>query len=265
MIQRIRSSIRLLFLGAWYSYRGVFSWQSPSFYVLFKIVNPLFVTLLFVYLGKYAGFNDPLFIVVGNIMLIPVFNGVSCVSKTIGNERSFRTLPHLFITPASRLIILVSHSLIHILDSIALVLIIFPITFLLGLDPALINFPALLVCILLLSLTSTTIGLVLGSFALISTEGQNITATIPLLFYIVCGVNIPLASLPAALQGLAYFLPLTRGIEAARMALDGAAFSQIAGLVGGEVLVGVIYAAVGYFIFLGVEHYCFKTGFSEAI
>lgn len=265
MIQRIRSSIRLLFMGAWYTYRGVFSWQSPLFYFLFKVVAPLFFTLFFVFMGKYAGFNDPMFIIVGNIMLIPVFNGVNCVSQTIGNERAFRTLPHLFITPASRLIILISHSLIHILDSLALVLVIFPVTFLLGLDPAAINFPALLACILLLSLTSTAIGLILGSIALISNEGQNITATIPLLFYIFCGVNIPLALLPAGLQGVPWFLPLTRGIEAARMTLAGSGFADILGLLGGEIMVGVIYAFIGYLIFIVVERYCFKTGFSEAI
>lgn len=265
MIQRIRSAVRLLFLGAWYSYKGLFTWQSPLFYVLLKIVGPLFMTLLFVYMGKFAGFNDPLFIVVGNIMLLPVINGVNCVSQTIGNERSFRTLPFLFITPAPRLIVLISRSLIHILDSFFIVAVIFPVTFLLGLNPSEINFPALILCIVTLSLTSATIGLILGSFALVSQEGQNITATIPLLFYVLCGVNIPVASLPLFLQKISYLLPLTRGIDAARLTLTGGGINEILGLLGGELLVGVVYALIGYLVFISVERNCFKTGFSEAI
>ena len=41
-------------------------------------------------------------------------------------------------------------------------------------------------------------------------------------------------------------LPFTHAIEAARELADGASFSSVAGLVGTELFVGVLYAGIGY-------------------
>jgi len=46
---------------------------------------------------------------------------------------------------------------------------------------------------------------------------------------------------------LAQGVPLTHAIEAARKLAEGASFSHVGGLVAAEVLVGAIYAVLGYF------------------
>jgi ABC-2 type transport system permease protein len=48
-------------------------------------------------------------------------------------------------------------------------------------------------------------------------------------------------------------LPLTHGIEAARRLADGQSLSAVAGLIGAEALVGVVYMALGYGLLLFME------------
>jgi hypothetical protein len=53
---------------------------------------------------------------------------------------------------------------------------------------------------------------------------------------------------------------MTRGIQAARLALAGASFTEIAPLLAGEILVGTLYIVFGYALFRGVESISFKNG-----
>jgi ABC-2 type transport system permease protein len=63
---------------------------------------------------------------------------------------------------------------------------------------------------------------------------------------LLCGVNVPLASLPGWLQAVGRSLPLTHGIEAARRVAAGAPLDAVAGLVGREALIGMCWAALAY-------------------
>jgi ABC-2 type transport system permease protein len=78
--------------------------------------------------------------------------------------------------------------------------------------------------------------------------------------YILVGVNFPVESLPPMLQPVAYGLPLTRGIMAARLALQGAGWGVIGHLVTGEVLVGAIYILIGYLSFHLIEKRSMASG-----
>ena len=60
---------------------------------------------------------------------------------------------------------------------------------------------------------------------------SNIIFGILLIF---CGVNVPLSAMPAWMGAVAAWLPLTHGIAAARGLAGGAAWSDVAGLVGTE-------------------------------
>jgi ABC-2 type transport system permease protein len=61
------------------------------------------------------------------------------------------------------------------------------------------------------------------------------------------GANVALEDLPGWMSTLAQGLPLTHAIEAARRLADGASFGRVVGLIAAEVLVGAIYAVLGYF------------------
>ncbi len=258
--------LRLYLVGAWYSYRALNVWITPVSYISAKLVYPLFQLLLFLLMGRFAGLKDPLYIVIGNILLLPALNGVMGVSNAIGNERQYRTLPYLLGSPAPRVPLFLGRTLFNIVDSIFVVISAFLIAVLLfGLDLSGTNLGLLAACILLITVTSTGMGLILGSVSLLTREGWTITTVVYLAFFIFCGVNFPVGTLPAPLQAISYSLPLTRGIEAARQALGGAGWSAMAPLFLGELIVGVVYAILGLLLFKFIERRSLVTGQIEAI
>ena len=74
-----------------------------------------------------------------------------------------------------------------------------------------------------------------------------------------------MASLPLLLQRLSWGLPLTRGIMAARMVMEGAGWASIRSLVAGEALVGLFYILIGYFFFLFLEKRSMNSGTLDAM
>ncbi|MDD5369101.1 MAG: ABC transporter permease [Anaerolineaceae bacterium] len=261
MIHKLKSYLRLYGIEAWYSYRALFAWQSPGPYVSAKVIFPFFQLLLFLYMGRFAGMQDSLYIVIGNLLLLPSVNGVSGVSMTIGAERQFGTLPYLIGSPAPRAPLFLGRTLFHILDGLTTTLIAIPLAIIFfGVDFSRANLALIVVCILLLTLTSTGLGLVLGSVALTTREGWTITTVTYMLFYIFCGVNFPVSALPGALQWVSFALPITRGIQATRLVLAGANWSTIAPLVAGELVVGFLYAVLGYWLFRYVERRTTMSG-----
>lgn len=254
MIKNLLENARLYFASAWYSYRALYAWQSFAPYVSVKIAFPLAQMLLFLFMGKLAGLTDPLYIVIGNILLLPATNGVSGVSMTISSERDFKTLPYLIASPAPRAPLFLGRSLVHIIDGLLSTL----MALLLGMiffrvDLTNSNLGMTLFCILMLSVTSCGLGLILGSLSLRTREAWTITSMVMIALYIFSGVNFPVEILPGSLQIISYSLPLTRGIQAARLALNGADWFTIQPLAAGELLIGTIYIVAGYFLFTWLE------------
>ena len=102
MIRRLFGDLRLYFASAWYSYRALYAWQTLGPYLSGKVAFPIAQMLFFYFMGKLAGTADPVYIVLGHILLLPATNGVAGVSMTISGERDFRTLPYLIASPAPR-------------------------------------------------------------------------------------------------------------------------------------------------------------------
>jgi ABC-2 type transport system permease protein len=266
MIKQISGNLRIYFASAWYSYRALYAWQTIGPYISGKVAFPIAQMLFFLFLGKLAGTTDPVYIVLGHILLLPAINGVDGVSMTISGERDFRTLPYLIACPAPRGPLFLGRSLVHILDGLLSTI----VAFILGvlffhIDLTHSNLPLTALCILLLSVTSCGIGLVLGSLSLRSREAWTITSMISILLYILSGVNFPVTVLPKFLQAISYSLPLTRGIQAARLAMNGSNMTAIQSLFIGELLIGLIYIVAGYFMFTWFEKLSLVDGQIEAM
>ena len=266
MIHRIYENLRLYFVSAWYSYRALYAWRTIGPYLSGKVAFPIAQMLFFLYLGKLAGTTDPLYIVIGHILHLPAANGLAGVSMTISGERDFRTLPYLIASPAPRGPLFLGRSFVHILDGLlsslaALIL----GTIFFRIDLAQSNIALMILCILLISITTCGLGLVFGSLSLRSRDAWTITTMMAILLYILCGVNFPVDVLPKPLQFFSYGLPLTRGIQAARLAIAGANWSTIRPLFLGELEVGLIYICVGYLMFNRFEKISLVDGQIEAM
>jgi ABC-2 type transport system permease protein len=266
MIRLFRRYVRLYVLEAWFSYRSLFAWSTPFAYLATKLGFPFFTMLLFIFMGKFVGISDPLYIVIGNILLLPAMNGLGGVSMTIGNERQFGALSYLLGSPAPRGPIFLGRALFHILDGLITVSLALPLAMLLfHLDLAQVNISLLLFCVLLIAVTSSGMGFILGSLSLVTRDGWMVTSTLAMALYVLIGVNFPVALLPGGLRLVSYCLPMTRGIMAARQALAGATWASVAPLIYGEMLVGALYTLFGYSSFLFIERRSMALGSWDAL
>ena len=266
MIKSLVHSLRIYLAEAWLSYHGRFAITSPFGYIASKLGFPFFLMLFFIYLGKFVGFTNPLYIVIGNVLLIPAANGLNGVNLAIADERQWGTLSYVLGSPAPRLPIFMGRALFYILDGFITALLGLGIAALIfHLDLSKVNFWMLVLCIFLIAITSSGLGFLFGSISLVSRDGWMILTTFVSALYILVGVNFPVESLPPMLQPVAYGLPLTRGIMAARLALQGAGWGVICHLVAGEVLVGTIYILIGYLSFHLIEKRSMASGTLDAM
>ena len=266
MIQKLVHFVRLYFIQAWFSYRALFAWSTPFNYFASKMGFPFFSMLMFLFMGKFVGLTDPIYIVIGNILLLPSLNGVSGMSMTIGGEKQFGAMSYLLGSPAPRIPLFVGRAFFHIIDGLTTVLVALPLAILIfHLDMSATNFWLVGICLLLISITCTGMGFIMGTVTLLSRDGWMITSTLQIGFYVIVGVNFPISLLPASLRTLALGLPMTRGIQAARLALAGAGWPEISSLVLGELLVGAIYIIVGYLTFVAAEKVSLRNGMLDSM
>lgn len=261
MKRSLPAYIRLYFIQAWIAYRALFAWSTPFNYFVSKFGFGFFAMVFFVFMGKFVGLNDPVYIVIGNILFIPATNSLSGISMTVANEKAFGALSYLLGSPAPRAPLFLGRAMFHILDSFVTVAIALPVAILFfRLDLSKMNFPLALLCILVTTLSTSGLGFVMGSISLVNRDGWMITSTLSLSLYILVGANVPVASLPVGLQAISYSLPMTRGILAARTALSGADWGAVAPLLGGEAVLGFLYIVLGYIMFRMLERKSMVAG-----
>ena len=266
MINKTVTLLRMYLAQAWLSYHGRFAITHPAGYIASKIGFPFFLMVFFIFLGKFAGFADPLYIVIGHILLIPSNNGMCGVTLAIGDERQWGTLSYVLGSPAPRAPVFIGRATYYILDGFISTLLGFAIAAgIFHMDLTHVNFGLLAGCVLLITATSTGLGFLFGSIALVSRDGWTILNTFLQATYILVGVNFPVSALPVFLQKVAYALPLTRGVLAARAILGGAGWNESSALLAGEALVGGVYILAGYFIFLLIEKRSTIQGTLDAI
>src|SRR5207237_6819870 len=112
----MRQTLRIFFHGGYFSYRALFNWQNPRFYVPTMLAGPAFQVLFFAYLGRYSGVRNDAFSFVGNAVQVSAMSGVYGVAMTVGGERWTQTLAPLLATPANRMVLFLGRALPHILN-----------------------------------------------------------------------------------------------------------------------------------------------------
>jgi ABC-2 type transport system permease protein len=247
-------------------YVALFQWATVRGYVAYKVLLPVTQILFFVELGIYAtGRQNALYFALGNALQLTANAGIFGVIATVANERQFGTLPILLGSPANRLVTFLSRAIVNVIDGIVTVVIGLMVSVVLfGLDLHRADLPLLGLCVLVLSGTTAGLGLMFGSIGLVMRDAIILANVVYYILLVVCGINFPVSSLPGPLQLVSYSLPLTRGIQAARQAAEGASLQQVAGLLGGELMVGLVWAFGGYLLFRLLESYARRGGLQEA-
>jgi ABC-2 type transport system permease protein len=241
------TTLRVFVIGGAMSYRALFRWQNPAFYIPTMLGCPLFQVLFFAYLGRYSHVRDDAFFVVGNAVQVSAMAGVYGVAMTVGGERWTQTLAPLLATPANRVALFLGRALPQILNGFVVSAFGFAVgRALLRFDPPLTSVPRLALIVLVSTASCAAFGLVVGAFGLRLRDVFTVSNPAYFFMFLFCGVNIPFSALPGWMDAVGHGLPLTHGIEAARRVAGGASLSAVSPLVWREALVGAIYFAAAY-------------------
>jgi ABC-2 type transport system permease protein len=117
---------------------------------------------------------------------------------------------------------------------------------LLGIDVPASALGPLALVVLVSAVSCTGLGLINGALGLRVREVAVLANIMFGLLLIFTGANVPLDELPGWMRAISNVIPLTHGIEAARLLADGASLGAVDHLIAQEVLVGAAYGFVGY-------------------
>jgi ABC-2 type transport system permease protein len=239
-------ALRVFAVGGWLSYRALFHWLTPSLFLIVLVVPSITQILFFAYLGRAAGVEDDTWYVIGNAVVAAAVPCLFAMSQTISDERYTQTLGTLIVSPANRVALFLGRAAPVVVNG-AVVAVIALIGGALVLDVQLppASLPGLVVAIVVTSFACTGIGLLNAALGLRWRETAVLSNFVLYFLLLFAGVNVPLDLLPGWLQSLAQVLPVTHGVEAAREIVAGASLGDVAGLLGAELLIGLVYTVVG--------------------
>jgi ABC-2 type transport system permease protein len=169
------------------------------------------------------------------------------MAQAIGGERYQNTLSAILVSPAPRIPLFFGRSLPVVLNG-AFVAAVALLTgsLVLGVHLPASSIAPLLLVVLIAAFSCTGLGLINAALSLRIRENAVLSNVIFGFLLIFTGANVPLDALPGWMSTAAQALPFTHAIEAARQLADGASLGDVAGLLGAELLIGVIYGIAGY-------------------
>lgn len=264
-MKTLSNNLRLFWQGALLSYIALFRWLRPIQYMASKILMPLAQMFFFVYLGTFAtGPQNSAFYIVGNALQIAAVSGIYGMTLSIGGDRENGTLGYILGTPANRLVVFMGRAFMNIMDgALGVVIAFFWGVTLMGLDLSNTSIPALALTIMITTISTCGLGLLMGCLSLITVNVMFVNNFVYFLLLIFSGANIRLDQVPAWVQATSSLLPLTRGIAAARLLVQGASLAEVTPLLLAELAVGLVYALLGYLLFAAFEVEAKKRGTLE--
>lgn len=265
-MKSLTNSIRIFLGGAVLSYKALFRWFRLEPYMATKIIAPLNQILFFTLLGSFAtGRDTASFYAIGNAIQLTAMSGIYGVTMSVGGERNEGTLIYLFGSPANRLLTFLGRALVHVVDGmLGVVMGLIWAGVLLGVDYSRADLLALGLTVLITTVSTCGLGLLMGCLSLVTVNVMFINNTIYFLLLVFSGANVPLANFPIWVQNAAHLLPLTRGIQAARLVISGSSLVEVAPLLTGELLIAAVYVLFGYVLFSWFEITAKRRGTLEA-
>lgn len=248
------SWLRIALVGGLLSYRALFAWLRPGLFVATLLATPAMQISFFTLLGPYLTALPVEHFVIGNAIQACAVASTYGMSQMLERERVHQTLPWLVLTPAARPALYLGRMLPNVVNGLGVAA--FGIVFgvlLLGARVPLEGVPRLTAALLAGALSCTALGVVVGAVGLAVRDTQSLTSVLYLLLLVTSGANVPVAALPAPLAWLSAVLPLRGSIVAARSAAGLAPADAWAPALGAELLIALVYAAVGYAGILAFE------------
>ncbi|HEY6836684.1 MAG TPA: ABC transporter permease [Gaiellaceae bacterium] len=242
-------SARIFFVGGATSFRALFYWLTPWIYIPTMLIAPLFQILLFAYIGKSAGLESNQFYVIGNALQYAAIPCLFAMAQSIGGERFQETLSAILVSPAARFPLFFGRSLPVVLNGAFVAAFSLVVgSLLLGVHLPTSSLAPLGLTILIAAFSCTGLGLINAAVSLRIRENAVLSNVIFGFLLIFTGANVPLDDLPNWMSTAAQGMPFTHAIAAARKLADGSSLADVKGLLGAELLIGLIYGIAGFLL-----------------
>jgi ABC-2 type transport system permease protein len=241
------TALRVFVIGGLTTYRATFYWLTPYVYIPSLLVAPIFQILLFVYIGRNAGLESDEFYVIGNALQYAAIPCVFAMGYAISGERFQQTLGPILASPAPRLPLYLGRAVPVMLNGAFVAAFSLAVgSLVVGIDIPASAWAPLAVVVLVCAVSCTGLGLINGAIGLRVREIAVLANIMFGLLLIFTGANVPIAELPGWMQAISNVIPLTHGIEAARILADGGSLASIDHLLADELLIGLVYGIAGY-------------------
>jgi ABC-2 type transport system permease protein len=246
----------------WSNYKGLYDWLNWRGYVANVVIYPMVGILMFSMLGRYT--LDPewaIFLAVGMTISFMNYNIVSAITMSYANDRWYGGLSFLYISRANRFLNFLSRCVLHYPTGLLSCLIsIIMIRLTTTVDFGLVNWPVLILTLLMVNVSICAFAQFLGIFSIVFTEWLNTLAFSLSVCFILTGGVFPLEVLPKALQQVGRLLPMTNGLLAIRASFKGAPLGDVYFNIIREALTGIVYFAIGYLCFVLFEKVAKRRG-----
>jgi len=272
----VSSELRTFKNAAWLGWQMEANWTDPFLFAIYSVVKPLAGTLIlvFMYLVITHGETETMFfsyMYVGNAMYMFVADVLFGVTWVIHDDREhYMTLKQVYIAPIKFQTYIFGRAAIKIaITSFGVLLTLLFGVFVLGvdIDLAAVNWPLLVVALILGLATLAIMGLALGGVTFLTAKhAMGINEGVAGIFYVLSGVIFPITILPGWAQSISKFLPVTYWMEGVRRGLEPGVITALGpttGLQGFsdlQLLLTLLLTAVAFlFISLAIFRYADKV------
>lgn len=272
----VSSELRTFKNAAWLGWQMEANWTDPFLFAIYSVVKPLAGTLIlvFMYLVITHGETETMFfsyMYVGNAMYMFVADVLFGVTWVIHDDREhYMTLKQVYIAPIKFQTYIFGRAAIKIaITSFGVLLTLLFGVFVLGVDIdfAAMNWPLLVVSLVLGLATLAIMGLALGGVTFLTAKhAMGINEGVAGIFFVLSGVIFPITILPDWAQSISKFLPVTYWMEGVRRGLEPGVITALGPTTGMQsfsdlqiLLILVVTAVAFLFISLGIFRYADKV------
>ncbi len=235
---------------AWLSFKTKYAVISFEEFLFMETLYPLITLAFYCILAAYSFKTSNLTRwVVGNSFLLCTNMCIFSLGIAFDGERFSGRIRSIIISPVNKLLIVLEKGFFPAIVSVITVFFGFMIgSLIFGVDFTSINLGLFLIVIIVGMFSMTGFSLFLSSFGLITDSMHFILNLVANILIIFSGANFPISQLPEALQIISKIIPLTRSIEAANMLFVGYDTSKFIMLLLTEILIGIVFYIISYFI-----------------
>lgn len=197
--------------------------------------------------GNYLQFLAP-GIIAMSILFSAVFSGIEIIW-----DRQFGFLKETLVAPVSRFSIMFGRTLGGATTSSFQGILVLVISLLFGFRPHLSMIIPALVFMILISLVFTAFGTAIGT-KLEDMQGFQLIMNLVIMpVFFLSGALFPLDSAPTVLRWIAYFNPLSYGVDGLRAVLNGASHFSVWTDLGVLVAISLVFVGIGAWLFSKIK------------